>query len=393
VWRARGVWRTASLAALGLWYAVGGAVVFPYEISFFSELVGGPSKGYLYLADSNLDWGQLAHARQAYLAAHPKVLGEPPSTGMHPAAGEYLVGASYLQGLGITDVTAYEWFRHREPLQVLHYGLLLYDVAPVELAWIAQCTVPRVPLNEEEILLGTGTGDLRMVTLDCTETWIYPAGGRSTGIYALHLDLMEGKRACIPVLGPCTWAPNDAVLAAHLSAARLSYEQPRTEETPPSVLYEWTAQTVRSAASVPVYVSRPGTVPGNWSADDRVDGAVSIGGKLTLLDVASHGQGDGLVVETWWRVDDGPIPRAFSIMGQLLSAQGDVVGMYDGLGVSPLALLPGDVLVQRHRFDASAADGALWLRTGAYWLDSMERWTVDGTSGVDQLLVPLVLED
>jgi hypothetical protein len=119
----------------------------------------------------------------------------------------------------------------------------------------------------------------------------------------------------------------------------------------------------------------------------------TIDGTLTLLSVAAHQGNDGLVVETWWRVDDGPVARPFSVMGHLLSASGDVVGMYDNLGVSPLALASGDILVQRHVFDVLPDSGTLWLRTGAYWLDSMERWGVTDRPGVDVLVVPIEVRD
>ena len=46
------------LVGLGLWYAIGTAVVFPNEISFFNELAGGPDQGWRYLTTSNTDWLQ-----------------------------------------------------------------------------------------------------------------------------------------------------------------------------------------------------------------------------------------------------------------------------------------------------------------------------------------------
>ena len=42
----------------------------------------------------------------------------------------------------------------------------------------------------------------------------------------------------------------------------------------------------------------------------------------------------------------------------------------DGLGVSPDALQPGDVLVQRHHFSRPPQGTVLWLRTEAFWLDA-----------------------
>ncbi|MDP2647871.1 MAG: glycosyltransferase family 39 protein [Candidatus Yanofskybacteria bacterium] len=40
------------------WFAVENLRVFPYYLSYFNQLAGGPSGGYRYVVDSNLDWGQ-----------------------------------------------------------------------------------------------------------------------------------------------------------------------------------------------------------------------------------------------------------------------------------------------------------------------------------------------
>jgi hypothetical protein len=79
-------------------------------------------------------------------------------------------------------------------------------------------------------------------------------------------------------------------------------------------------------------------------------------------------------------------------MGHLLSAKGQVLDQFDGLGISPLELARGDVLVQRHRFNAPPHQEA-WLRTGVYWQDSMERWAIADTPGADVLLVRLEEQD
>ncbi|HUN81729.1 MAG TPA: glycosyltransferase family 39 protein [Phycisphaerae bacterium] len=41
-----------------LWLCVVNAFVYPQYLAYFNEAVGGPSQGYRYLADSNVDWGQ-----------------------------------------------------------------------------------------------------------------------------------------------------------------------------------------------------------------------------------------------------------------------------------------------------------------------------------------------
>jgi Dolichyl-phosphate-mannose-protein mannosyltransferase len=53
--------RKSVLAALGLlcaFWLFEFARVYPHNLAFFNQFVGGPQHGYEYLADSNLDWGQ-----------------------------------------------------------------------------------------------------------------------------------------------------------------------------------------------------------------------------------------------------------------------------------------------------------------------------------------------
>ncbi|MBN2392383.1 MAG: hypothetical protein JXR84_16760 [Anaerolineae bacterium] len=89
------------------------------------------------------------------------------------------------------------------------------------------------------------------------------------------------------------------------------------------------------------------------------------------MGTTAYAEVDGLDVETWWRVTDGPITRLFSIMAHLLTPQGDLIDQADGLVVWPSVLATGDVFVQRHHFALSHEGDAVWLRTGAYWLDTL----------------------
>jgi len=45
------------LTLLG-WYVIENLRVFPYYLTYFNQVAGGPSGGYRYVTDSNLDWGQ-----------------------------------------------------------------------------------------------------------------------------------------------------------------------------------------------------------------------------------------------------------------------------------------------------------------------------------------------
>jgi len=54
---ALGVW-SLVFGFLLLWYVLSSISIFPYYLTYFSELVGGAKNGYIYATDSNLDWGQ-----------------------------------------------------------------------------------------------------------------------------------------------------------------------------------------------------------------------------------------------------------------------------------------------------------------------------------------------
>ncbi len=381
-------WRLALLSFLGTWYVVGTLRVFPYEISFFNELVGGPDGGYRYLVDSNLSWGQCSHLLRDYLKKHPDVRGTPPDATFCPPAGRYVVSASHLQGIGIDDPYSYEWFRHRRPSQIIAHSLLVYDVPPFAPRWFAQCSAPRTPLPADVIAAGTGYDDLRLVEFDCSQSWLYPDGGREEGIYALNRRLLRpGDRPLLSLFPPSPVAA-DPFIARRLAPARLSFTRERGERTPPFALYEWPAVTVGGPAVQTVYALSAGMLPADLGPAQAHDLPVTLDGPLAFLGAVAHCEGGGVEVETWWRATGGQVTRPFSIMGQLLGKEGQVLAAEDGLGISPLALAAGDVLVQRHRFASPSGEG-LWLRTGVYWRDTMTRWPLSNNRLADLLLVPL----
>jgi hypothetical protein len=384
-WRWRG-----SLIVLGAWYVTTTLRVYPYEISYFNELVGGPEQGYRYLSDSNVDWGQAADVRDAYLEAHPEVIAQPPPAKFRPPAGQYLIGASNLQGVGIGDRNAYEWFRHWEPETVLHYSLLLYQVPPLKMTWVAQCDQPAAPLDEAAIASGLGRDDLRETQFDCTQAWLYPDGGTTSGVYTLHHDLIGEPGFCLPFLLTCSSMPTDPFIARHLAQARLSYEQLRDSRSPAFALYEMTSTPLRSPAStMDIHIVSDPRQPDAGEVLAPLEGPIALTGPLAFLGASAYQEEEGLEVETWWQVTDAPISRPFSLMGHLQSAQGETLEVVDGLGIWPIALTRGDVIVQRHRFSTPREDAPISLLTGAYWLDTMERWSVAHPSRGDALLIHL----
>jgi hypothetical protein len=406
-------WRRWTLALLALWQVGWIATVFPDEMAFFNEIVGGPVEGYRYLVDSNVDWGQsfkelrdwldaasdgepgIAHMTyvdpEAYGIEHvalaPSRGGEPIPSPFRPPPGRYVVGATNLQGVvGHQEVPpALWWFRYAQPTASVGYSLFVYDVDPYDGRWVAQCITPTVPLTGQAIASGFGQEAPREVRFDCLESWIYPGGGTQPGWYALHsyLFLPNGLPQRLLFRPP---QAADQFLARHLQEFRFSYRHERASRLPTFVLYE--ATTAPALPTSPAHAAPAGTAPANLDADP-LPAPVPLDGPLSFLGLATRWEEEFVEVESFWEVTRGGIDRPFSIMAHLLAPGGDALGIDDGLGVSPLTLAEGDVVVQRHRFPRPAAETQLWLRTGAYWLDTMERWTIADAPGSDALFVPL----
>lgn len=152
----RGLCRGA-LAVLLCWQAVSVVLVHPHHLAYFNELAGGPSGGWRWLVDSNLDWGQELGA----LARELQGLGSPPvylsyfgtadpsyygiryvpvampghvereGDALDPSAsGRVLlaVSATNLQCAYFADKTLFDWLKARTPLARVGHAVFLYDL-------------------------------------------------------------------------------------------------------------------------------------------------------------------------------------------------------------------------------------------------------------------------
>lgn len=377
--------------ALLIWLIAGTLRVYPFAIAYFNELAGGPRNGYHYLVDSNVDWGQsfialkdwmeetgTGEVRLSYYtwidpAAYgvnyrplPPAQDAPPvlARRFDPDPGVYAISATPLQGVMVADAGMYDWFRHREPVAQPGYGLMVYEVLPraPDAAWVAQCTSPIAPLTPDAIAAGFGRDDLRVLTFDCAQGWVYPGAGASPGWYALHAG---------------TAFADDVFVQARLAKARLSYEQDKPGRLPPFALYEQDGET---------------PLPAFLPDDPIAFGALTFAG-YEILGPQPPSPGATLTLETWWRVEAVP-DRPLSLMLHLVGPGGQPVIVGDGLGVPLASWRAGDVIVQRHALPIppDAPPGAYTPHVGVYWLDTVERWPVaSGTqAGADNLTLPPV---
>jgi len=147
------------LGILILWQAVSVISIYPHFLAYFNELAGGPSQGYIYTVDSNLDWGQdlkrlknwvdknLPADRQVYVdyfgggnsQYYLKEKYVPWGGQRNPEEfpkGNYLaVSATFLQGgrgelaPGFNQPTGYyRWLNKYTPITKIGYSIFIYYI-------------------------------------------------------------------------------------------------------------------------------------------------------------------------------------------------------------------------------------------------------------------------
>lgn len=382
------------LVLLLFWQAVGTLRVWPFHLTFFNEIVGGPRNGYRYLADSNVDWGQGLKALRDYLEDRsrtdvqlssyvffirpqmygiqatplPPLAGVPPifPARFNPDPGTYVISASTLRGLKLIETEMYDWFAKREPDDIVGNAMLVYKVSErtPRPTWLAQCNVPVTPLTSAAIVQGFGRTDLRTLTFDCSQSWLYPNAGESTGWYVLHREATT---------------QDEKFIRQRLASARLSFEQKTPYEVPPLTIFEWNPFDATPWGET----QQVWAAPAEWSPARATSEGVSVTSPV-LLDGPLNFVGYEMIQEkreigliAYWQVVRQP-DRPFSLMAHLVNAEGRPVVVGDGLGVPWDQLLPNDLLVQRHTLAApqDLAAGTYWLHTGGYWLDTLARFPI-----------------
>jgi hypothetical protein len=281
----------------------------------------------------------------------------------------------------------YNWFWHREPDDIVANAMLVYQILhrpnvpmgepePTP-GWVAQCSTPVTPLSPEDAAEGFGRADLRLLTFDCTQGWLYPGAGESAGWYVLHREMATTE---------------DDFIASRLEQARLSFEQKIPRATPPLAIFE----SVSTQADLLPAQQSTWAAPVEWPpAQTMTEGAalltpVSLDGPLTFVGYELIQDESTLNLLTYWQVTSKP-QRPFSLMAHLVNAGGQPVAVGDGLGIPWNQLQPGDLIVQRHPLSLppELPAGPYWLQTGAYELEPTTRFAVLDDEGVagDRLLL------
>lgn len=146
------------LATLFSWYLFENLSVYPYYLTYFNQVAGGPSGGYRYVVDSNLDWGQDLKRLAKWVDenkiekiyfdyfgwANPvfylqnKYVGL--SAGKYNSAREFLndnpnggyiaISVSFYMGSRENPQTSYAWLENYEKATVIGNSIFVWHIRP-----------------------------------------------------------------------------------------------------------------------------------------------------------------------------------------------------------------------------------------------------------------------
>ncbi len=154
----RSLWRPLIFLTF-IWYALGTVQSYPHFLAYFNQSVGGPSHGYKYVTDSNLDWGQDLKRLERFVQENniEKIyvdyfggdsvsyrLGDKfrPWWGDRdpnelPPDSWLAISATLLQGgrgepvPGYNKKTGYyDWLNQYEPVKVIGHSIFVYHILP-----------------------------------------------------------------------------------------------------------------------------------------------------------------------------------------------------------------------------------------------------------------------
>jgi len=150
----------SATAIAAIWLAGSSLFVYPHSLSYFNELVGGPTRGHAHLLDSNIDWGQDFLYLKRWLDSHPEARplklahrayfdpiivgiepGRPPlgpmstnrrdldrSDHLGPRPGWYAISVNQLRA----RTQDFSYFLHFEPVAMAGYSIYIYHVTREE---------------------------------------------------------------------------------------------------------------------------------------------------------------------------------------------------------------------------------------------------------------------
>lgn len=404
-------WQKAAGLTLFAWLVVASWGIYPYYLTYFNELAGGPRNGLNYLVVSDLDWGQDLPGLGDYVAQNnvdevylsyfgttppeqfgiryqpipawpPRgIPGQLPFHPQYPLPGTYAISAANLVGARFEEnPDTLAWFRSQPPQAVIGNSIYVYKVPRLldETAPLVNLLLSGLALDDvpgEFIANELHTNDLQPRWFDAQRALLLASGN---SVLLLPDNQPIDPFLQVAVLAQLTpWQTFTAVSSTPIHAYQLS-----AAAVLPPFLAEQTSDLVYTS---PVLVPAPGEAQ-SVTLPVVLDTAVAFLG----WHIVDPGQPGGtLKVMTVWRFEQAPVQR-LAIFMHLLAPDGTILAQFDGLDAASGTLRAGDVLIQLHELalPANLPQNTRWLNVGLYYPDSLTRLALPNGAG-DRLLLPL----
>lgn len=391
-----------------VWYLASALLIYPDYLAYFNEFVGSPAKGYHWLVDSNLDWGQDLKRLKAYMdqegiariklsyfgVAHPEyygivydplpgyplALGDPDKRTFYPyrpAPGIYAISVTNLQGVLLEDRDTFAWFKEQCPVASIGHSIHIYKVqpdgraqGPVSLCLSGLAVDEIDPITYDQTI---STNDVRIKWFNASSSLIVPDARRTSWL------LIGDTTPLNPSLENWFYSivsPWDTRHAVDGGKAYTLYRM-SDGEIFQQKLNDFSKRSV-------VWANREADLASLQAEAHRLPLPVDFGHQAELLGYElaemTHSN-DQIELLTAWRVvtsTDAPLV----IFAHLLDANGQFVAGQDRLDVPPAGWEVGDYFLQLHwlAIPPELKVRGWTVEIGIYRRDTLQRLSVFGSN-------------
>ncbi|HKZ84281.1 MAG TPA: glycosyltransferase family 39 protein [Anaerolineae bacterium] len=383
--------------SLLVWHIIGALRIYPFYLTFFNEIAGGPDRGRYVLSDSNLDWGQDMAGLKQYVEengidriklsyfgiAHPTAYGLktepllPIRSAMHdqgawwlhtyyphdPPPGVYAISVANLMGGIWIDRETYTYFRDRKPDTTIGNSIYIFTISPRGEPVGLSLAGLQIDQIDPDTYTRFGANDVRPRWFDATISLIAAPGESWVAISDLQ-----------------SLPPEFAVLFDDVQPIA----RPRTvNDGQPYRLYRLDlAGRMRGAAAQAEQVVQAGALPATFGHTAELIG-------YRLAKDSERPQGVTLV--TTWRAGDDVV-TPLQLFVHAVDASDQIVAQADRLDASAYGWREGDTIAQVSRLALPAASDPISIRVGLYNVDTGVRLpvTIDGRAVGDYVLLKQV---
>ena len=381
-------WSQIVVLVLIAWQVIGTLRIYPYYLTFFNEIIGGPDRGRYLLIDSNLDWGQDLPGLKQYVDEHqidqiklsysgatpPSLYGlktealPPVYPAMrdqgpwwlhtfdpaNPPPGWYAISVNPL----MSEPANYALFRDRKPDAVVGHSIYLYSIPAQGQPVNVSLSGLQVDQIDAETFKRFATNDVRLRWFDAATSLIAAPGRSWVAIadqQAIAPELASLFDQVEPVAHPKLVDGDQAYrlyefdLGARLQAAGQQAEQSAA----------WSPQAYPAVNTTHVI-----SLPVKFG-----DTAELLGYTLAKMPEPSP----GLTLVTFWRAGD-QVVTPLQLFAHALGPDGTIVAQEDRLDSPAFGWRTGDLIAQvNHLRLDTLPQQPVWIEVGLYNSDSGAR--------------------